>query len=68
MRDRGEFVSRGNRFRSVSRIFDYPLLRWPFGGNSLLGNIYIYIYITRLVSDVGRTEPQRQEVVLSQQE
>lgn len=64
MRDRGEFVSRGNRFQPVLRIFDYPLLRWPFGGNSLLGNIYIM----GLVSDVGYTKPQPQEVELSQGE
>jgi len=48
VRDRGEFVSRGSRFRPVSRIFDYPLQRrpaWEFvaGGR---------IYITGLVSDV----------------
>lgn len=53
MRDRGEFVSRGNRFRPISRIFDYPLPRWPWW-EFAAGRMYV----TGPVSDVGRSEPQ----------
>lgn len=72
MRDRGKFVSRGNRFRPVSRIFDYPLLHWPWWEFAAGEYIYITVVAPSQTARAHRTAvagcrviPTRMTIVLA---